>query len=247
MELRGGTHEQDSGRIDAKTTAGVGFEVNTFSIVARCERTGMLGVAMATHAYAVGARCPYVRAGIGAVATQAITDPRLGRLALNLLELGYSASRALEEVAASDPHFAHRQVGIVDRDGNSAARTGEANKDWAGHIARRNFVAMGNFLISARTVEAMAKSFEHTENLELDERLLRAVEAGRGAGGQHRGQRSAAMMVYHREVFPWVDLRVDAHDEPVAELRRIFALFQGVKEYMTIRVPNPELPQPPDA
>jgi uncharacterized Ntn-hydrolase superfamily protein len=224
-----------------------GFEVNTFSIVARCERTGMLGVCQATHAYAVGARCPWVRAGVGAVATQAITDPRLGRLALNLLDLGYSAPRALAEVAASDPHFAHRQVGIVDRDGQSAAQTGSANKDWAGHVTRKNFVAMGNFLISARTVEAMAESFEKTPDLELDERLLRAVEAGRDAGGQHKGQRSAALVVHYREVFPWVDLRVDAHDEPVGELRRIFALFQGVKEYMTLRVPDPELPQPPDA
>ena len=224
-----------------------GFEVNTFSIVARCERTGMLGVGQATHAYAVGARCPWVRAGIGAVATQATTDPRLGRLALNLLDLGYSASRALAEVAASDPHFAHRQVGIVDRDGNAAAQTGAANKDWAGHIAERNFVAMGNFLISARTVEAMAESFRKTEDLELDERLMRAVEAGRDAGGQHKGQRSAALVVHHREVYPWVDLRVDAHHEPVDELRRIFTLFQPVKEYMTVRVPNPEMPQPPDA
>jgi len=224
-----------------------GFEVNTFSIVARCERTGMVGVCQATHAYAVGARCPWVRAGIGAVATQAITDPRLGRLALNLLELGYSAPRALQEVAASDPHFAHRQVGIVDRDGNAVAQTGSANKDWAGHITGPNFVAMGNFLVGARTVEAMAESFQKTESLELDERLLRAVEAGHDAGGQHNGQRSAALVVHWREVFPWVDLRADAHEEPVGELRRIFTLFQGVKEYMTVRVPNPELPPPPDA
>jgi len=151
------------------------------------------------------------------------------------------------DVAASDPHFAHRQVGIVDRDGNAAAQTGSANKDWAGHITGPNFVAMGNFLVGARTVEAMAESFQKTESLELDERLLRAVEAGRDAGGQHNGQRSAALMVHWREVFPWVDLRADAHEEPVGELRRIFTLFQGVKEYMTVRVPNPELPPPPDA
>lgn len=224
-----------------------GFGFTTFSIVARCERTGMLGVAMATHAYAVGARCPYVQAHVGAVATQAVTDPRLGRLALKLLELGYSAQHALAEVVASDPHFCHRQVGIVDRDGNSAAETGGANKDWAGHVTEKNFVAMGNYLMSARTVDAMAESFRATTGLPLDERLLRAVEAGRDAGGQHGGQRSAALLVYHREVFPWVDLRVDAHAEPVAELRRVFGLFQGVKEYMTARVPNPEMPQPPDA
>jgi uncharacterized Ntn-hydrolase superfamily protein len=224
-----------------------GFEFTTFSIVARCERTGMLGVGMATHAYAVGARCSYARAGLGAVATQAVTDPRLGRLALNLLELGYSAPRALAEVVASDPHFAHRQVGIVDRDGNSAAETGKANKDWAGHIARKNFVAMGNYLVGPRTVAAMAESFERTADLELDERLLRAVEAARDAGGQHKGQRSAALLVYDREVYPWVDLRVDAHDEPIGELRRVSGLFQSVKRYFTVRVPDPETAPPPDA
>lgn len=224
----------------------IGVEFHTFSIVARCERTGMLGVAMATHAYAVGARCPWVRAGLGAVATQALTDPRLGPLAMNLLGLGYSAPAALAEVVRSDPHFAHRQVGIVDRDGNSAAETGSANKPWAGHFTGRNFVAMGNYLISARTAEAMAESFQATESLELDERLLRAIEAGRDAGGQHGGQRSAALIVHDREIFPWVDLRVDAHDEPVGELRRVFQLFQSVKMYFTRRVANPELPPPPD-
>ena len=224
-----------------------GFEFHTFSITARCERTGMLGVALATHAYAVGARCPHVRAGVGAVATQATTDPRLGILALNLLEMGFSAAKALAEVAASDPHFKHRQVGIVDRDGNSAAETGSANLGWAGHIVGRNFVAMGNYLMSARTVEAMAESFESTKALDLDERLLRAIEAGRDAGGQHGGQRSAALLVYNREPFPWVDLRVDLHQEPVGELRRIFDLFQGVKEHYTLRAMDPERPAPADA
>src|SRR5687767_5788505 len=108
-------------------------EFNTFTIVGRCGRTGMLGVGIATHAYAVGARCPFVRAGLGAVATQATTDPRLGGFALNLLETGYSAEKALEVVVASDRHPAFHQIGIVDRDGNSAACTGASNKDWAGH------------------------------------------------------------------------------------------------------------------
>lgn len=226
-----------------------GFEYHTFSITARCERTGMLGVALATHAYAVGARCPHVRAAVGAVATQANTDPRLGILALNLLAMGYSAPRALAEVAASDPHFEHRQVAIVDHDGNSAAQTGSANLDWAGHIIGRNFVAMGNYLTSARTAEAMAQSFQSTEGLglDLDERLLRAIEAGRDAGGQHKGQRSAALLVHNRESFPWVDLRVDLHEEPVGELRRIFDLFQGVKEHYTLRAIDPARPAPADA
>jgi uncharacterized Ntn-hydrolase superfamily protein len=222
-------------------------EFNTFTIVGRCERSGMLGVGIATHAYAVGARCPFVRAGLGAVATQATTDPRLGRFALNLLETGYSAEKALETVAASDRYGMHHQIGIVDRDGNSAACTGSANKDWAGHRIGKNFVAMGNYLTSSRTVEAIAESFGSTGALELDERLLRAIEAGRDAGGQRNGQRSAALIVHHREVYSWVDLRVDASEEPIAELRRIHGLFSPLKEHFTLRASDPTLPPVPDA
>lgn len=222
-------------------------EFNTFTIVGRCERTGMLGVGIATHAYAVGARCPFVRAGLGAVATQATTDPRLGRFALNLLETGYSAEKALELVAASDRYPAYHQIGIIDRDGNSAACTGASNKDWAGHKTGKNFVAMGNYLTSSRTVEAIATSFESTGGLELDERLLRAIEAGRDAGGQRNGQRSAALIVHYREVYSWVDLRVDASAEPIAELRRIHGLFSPLKEHFTRRAVDPTLPPVPDA
>lgn len=223
------------------------IEWNTFSIVGRCERTGMLGVGIATHAYAVGSRCPFVRARLGAVATQAITDPRLGPSALHLLETGYSAHQALEVLVASDHHRAHHQIGIVDRDGNSAARTGEANKDWAGHLTGKNFVAMGNYLTSSRTAEAIAASFESSGELELDERLLRAIEAGRDAGGQRNGQRSAALIVHHREVYSWVDLRVDASAEPIAELRRIHGLFSPLREHFTRRAVDPTLPAIPDA
>ena len=109
-----------------------GIDFHTFSIMGRCRRTGALGVGITTRSMAVASRCPYVAANIGAVATQASTDPRLGRLALRLLEQGFSAPKVLEEVAASDPYIEHRQIGIVDRDGNSAARTGSENKDWAG-------------------------------------------------------------------------------------------------------------------
>jgi uncharacterized Ntn-hydrolase superfamily protein len=223
------------------------FEFNTFSLVGRCERTGMLGIGIATHAYAVGSRCVFVRSNLGAVATQATTDPRLGPLGLNLLRLGYSASKVVSELETSDQYPDHHQIGVVDRDGNSDARTGKANKAWAGHIAGKNFVAMGNYLVSAGTVDALAESFNSTVELDLDERLLRAIEAGRDAGGQHGGQRSSALLVCHREVFPLVDLRVDAHTEPIAELRRVFELFRGLRDYFTLRVANPELQQPPDA
>ena len=221
-----------------------GISFHTFSIMGRCPRTGALGVGITTRSMAVASRCPYVQANIGAVATQASTNPRLGRLALRLLEQGFSAPKVLEEVAASDPYIEHRQIGIVDRDGNSAARTGSENKDWAGHITGRDYVAMGNVLLGEHVAEAIARGFEESEDEVLEERLLRAIEAGRDAGGQHGGQRSSGLVVFDREVFSRTDLRVDLHDEPVGELRRVYNEFAPLMEYFTLRAADPTIPSP---
>lgn len=217
---------------------------NTFTIVGRCERTGMLGVGITSHAFAVGSRCPFVQAHVGAVATQATTDPRLGRLALQLLAMGYSAPKVVEEVTSSDRFPESHQLGVVDRDGNAAADTGSGTMAWTGHLTGRNFVSMGNNLIGAPTIEAMARSFEADAARDLDERLLRALAAGRDAGGQNGGQRSAGLLVYKDEVFPWLDIRVDAHDEPIGELARVFELFQPFKSHYAARVAKPDPPEP---
>jgi len=219
-----------------------GIDFHTFSITARCERTGRLGVAIATRAIAVASRCPFVKANVGAVATQASTDPRLGRTALNLLEMGYAAPKVLKELEASDPYIEYRQLAVVDRDGNSAARTGSENKDWAGHITGRDYVAMGNVLLGVHVAEAMAMTFEDSKDQDLEERLMLAVEAGRDAGGQHGGQTSSGLLVYDREVFPWVDLRVDLHEEPIAELRRILEVYKPQAEYFNLRAADPTIP-----
>ena len=221
-----------------------GIEFHTFSITARCERTGRLGVAIATKAIAVASRCPFVKASVGAVATQASTDPRLGHTALHLLELGYSAPKTLAELEASDPYIEHRQLAIVDRDGNAAARTGKNNRDWAGHITERNYVAMGNVLLGKHVAEAIARAFEDSLDEDLEERLMRAIEAGRDAGGQHGGQTSAGLLVYDREVFPWVDLRVDLHEEPIGELRRILEIYKPQAEFFNLRPSDPTIPSP---
>lgn len=217
---------------------------NTFTIIGRCARTGMLGVAITSHAFAVGSRCPFVQARVGALATQATTDPRLGQLALNLLAMGYSADKVVNEVASSDRFPESHQLGVVDRDGNSAAATGAATMAWTGHITGLNFVSMGNNLVGEPTISAMARSFEADPNEDLDVRLLQALEAGRHAGGQNGGQRSAAVLVYKDEVFPWLDLRVDAHDEPIGELARLFGLFEPFKSHYAARVAKPDLPEP---
>lgn len=218
-----------------------GIEFSTFSITARCPRTGRFGVAITTHAMAVTSRCPWVKSGVGAVTTQASTDPRLGPLGLRLLEMGFSAGKVLRELEASDPYIEHRQLAVVDRDGRAAARTGRENRDWAGHHVGDGFVAMGNALISERTCAAMVEAFQASTVEDLAERLLRAIEAGRDAGGQHDGQRSAGLIVYDREVFPRVDLRVDLHAEPVGELRRIFDEYRPLTDYYTLRAANPTI------
>jgi uncharacterized Ntn-hydrolase superfamily protein len=212
----------------------------TFAVAARCSRTGRFGVAISTHPLAVASRCPYIAPGYGIVVTMARTDPRLGHLGLNLLRLGYSAQRTLDEIAASDPGIEWRQVCVIDRDGNAAARTGSLNKDWAGAIVRRDLVAMGNYLTSERTAGAMAESWDATAKLDLEDRLLAALEAGRDAGGQVGGQSSSGLLSYDREVFSYCDLRVDHHAEPIGELRRIYDLHKPLIPYYYGRPGRPD-------
>src|SRR5499427_8429955 len=149
-----------------------GIEFTTFSLIGRCERTGVLGVAIATSEMAVGSRCIHVAPGVGAVVCQASTNPRLGHLGLDLMRAGYSALRALEEIAASDTHVERRQLGCVDISGHAAGRTGAGNRPWAGHRAARNVVAAANAVVGAGVVDAMFESFQTNPDRPLWERLL---------------------------------------------------------------------------
>lgn len=213
----------------------------TFSITARCLRSGRLGVAIATRAMAVASRCPFVRAGIGAVTTQAYTDPRLGSTGIRLLALGFSARKVLHDLLESDAHHQHRQLGVVDRDGGTAAHTGSANHAWAGHRVAPHAVILGNGLAGPGVADAMMEAFHSGGGEDLEARLLRALEAGRDAGGQPEGQRSSGLLVYGTDPYPWVDLRVDEHAEPVGELRRIYTLYEPLREYFSLRPGRPEL------
>ena len=198
----------------------------TFSIVARCPRTGMLGVSTSSKALATGGAVPYCRAGVGAIASQSFTNPYLGIDGLTLLEQGLTAARALERVIESDRGRDLRQVAIVDRDGHTAAYTGVKCIPWAGQVEGGSYVCLGNILASEEVAKAMALAFEVSVDEELPERLLRALEAGQEAGGDRRGRQSAAIRVIHTEEYPYCDLRVDDHPDPVAELRRVFTVFQ---------------------
>jgi uncharacterized Ntn-hydrolase superfamily protein len=204
----------------------------TFSIVARCPRTGMLGVGTSSKALAAGAMVPYCRAGVGAVASQSFTNPYLGIDGLTLLEQGLIARRALERLIEGDQGRDLRQVAIVDRDGNTAAYTGGKCISWAGQVEGGGYVCLGNILTGEEVVKAMALAYESSIDEELPERLLRAVEAGQEAGGDRRGRQSAGLRVVHTEEYPYCDLRVDDHPDPVAELRRVFTIFQREEPFL---------------
>jgi len=198
----------------------------TFSIVARCPRTGMLGVATSSKALSAGGMVPYCRANVGAIASQSFVNPYLGIDGLALLEQGLPAERALERLIEGDPGRDLRQVGIVDAEGRVAAYTGSRCIPWAGHVFGGGYVCLGNILVSQTVVTAMARAFEAAPAEDLPERLMRALEAGQEAGGDRRGRQSAGMMVVHQEEYPWIDIRVDDHEEPVPELRRIFEIYK---------------------
>src|ERR671914_1136590 len=149
----------------------------TFTALGRCPRTGRLGVAATTGEMAIGSRALHALANVGAVATQASTDPRLGPLALKLLELGYPAQRVLDELAASDPHIEYRQLGIVDRWGHTAVRTGANNSAWRGEIIGDGWLVMGNAVLDG-VVEAMAEAMRTSVEYDIELRLMKAIDAG---------------------------------------------------------------------
>ena len=198
------------------------MEINTFSIVARCERTGQVGAAVASAGSAVGAMCLFARAGVGAVSSQSWCNPYLAFDGLDLMEQGMGAQEVCDKLLAEDPGREIRQVGYVDANGGSAAFTGNKCARWKGHIIGPNFSSQGNLLVGDETVQAMAETFQRLEALDLAERLIAALEAGDAAGGDARGKQGAAVMVMHTERYPLVDLRADEHRHPVVELRRIY-------------------------
>ena len=220
-----------------------GIDFHTFSVIGRCARTGMLGVAITTSDLCVGSRCPYVRPRVGAASTQATTDPRLGPRLLDLMAESRSPEDAIKQLQSEDPHIERRQLGVVAWDGESCARTGERNMPWAGHVAARDHVAMGNGLAGEEVARAMSRTFERLEAEDLAERLLRSLEAGQQAGGEARDMtpyHSAALLVYGFESFSRVDLRIDEHPTPIVELRRIFDLYRPKIDYFTLRASDPE-------
>jgi len=195
----------------------------TFSIAGRCTKSGAFGVAITTSSIAVGARCPHARAGVGAVATQNVTDPNLGPLLLDLMEQGMSAAAAIDKVVSGRPHADYRQLTAVDRNGLSATWSGSHILGTHGVSERHDCVAAGNLLKSADLPRVMTDAFAANAGQHLAERLLRALEAGLDSGGEEGPVHSAALIVYHEQAFPLVSLRVDWDDDnPIRFLRRLW-------------------------
>lgn len=204
------------------------LKLNTFSITARCARTGQLGVAVSTKVPAVGMLCPFVQSGVGAIASQSFVNPYLGIRGLEYLQAGHSALETLNRLKEFDDGIEYRQLGIVDHQGNSAAFTGNQCDTWNGHVTGPNFAIAGNMLVGEATLVAMRDSFEQSIELPLVERLIHALQAGQNAGGDKRGRQSAAVKVFSTEEYPLIDLRVDEHTDPVPELKRIYEVAKDV-------------------
>ena len=200
--------------------------IATFSIVAFDPETDSLGVAVQSKFLAVGSVVPWARAGVGAVATQAMANYNYGPHGLDLMSEENTAKQTVEALTSADEDREHRQVGIVDARGRAATFTGSECFDWAGGVTGEHYAAQGNILVGKETVEAMAKAYEEADG-DLAARLLRALDAGQGAGGDSRGKQSAALLVvregrgYGGDNDRVVDLRVDDHPEPIRELIRI--------------------------
>jgi len=202
----------------------------TFSMVARCKKTGELGVCVSTAVPAVGSVVPHVELDVAAIATQATTNVMYGVKGLQLIKLGLSPSNALDALLREDDRREVRQVIMVDKDGRTAAFTGRETVEWRGHLTGMNYATAGNMLVGPQVIEAMAKTFESTDG-PLEERLMRVLEAGQNAGGDKRGRVSAALLVMKHfkpdSLRPWIDLRVDEHPDPVRELRRVYEVFKA--------------------
>jgi uncharacterized Ntn-hydrolase superfamily protein len=212
----------------------------TFSIAGRCARTGMLGVVVTTSSMAVGSRCAWAEADVGAVLTQHRTDPRLGPRILERLKDGDSPETVVGDLERNEPNLGWRQLVVLDAAGKGAVFNGAKITSVQNAKVGRNCAAAGNILRNTDVVDALVSTFEASEDQPLAERLMRAIEAGEAAGGELKQLKSAALLVVHRESFPFVDLRVDLNSQPLVELRFLWELYQPSAQDYVVRAVDPD-------
>ncbi|RON76752.1 fimbrial assembly protein FimA [Pseudomonas chlororaphis] len=213
----------------------------TFSIVGRCAETGQLGIAISSSSIAVGARCPWLRSGVGAVSSQNITLPALGPQVLDGLGEGLAPAQALDQALTRNGYSQYRQVAVVDARGRTAVFSGNHALGINNAVAGEQCVAAGNLLASSAVIERMVEAFESSEGC-LAARLLSALQAGQDAGGEAGAVHSAALSVVGELVWPIVDLRVDwAEANPIGELHRLWGAYEPQLQGYLTRALNPTL------
>lgn len=197
----------------------------TISIAARCARTGAFGVAISSSSPAVGARCPNVRAGVGAVSSQNVTDPRLGPALLDALASGLDAQTALNKISATATHPEFRQLTVVDKDGNSSVYSGAKSLGINAEVTDVDVAAAGNLLANDNVIQEMVNEFKAGADKELADRLISCLEAGVRAGGEAGPVHSAAVLVATNVDWPSTNLRVDWDDDPIRKLRETYTVW----------------------
>jgi len=212
----------------------------TFSVVGMCRQTGMFGAAVTTSSIGVGSRCPFARAGVGAVLTQHRTDPRLGPRGLELLAAGQSARQVMAALVQDNPTIGWRQLAIIDTQGETAYYHGDRISSVHAAAQGHAVCAIGNILRSEDVPQAMVEAFGQEPEAHLAERLLRALDAGLKAGGELKQVKSAALVVVHEQPFPLVDLRVELDPQPLAELRFLWELYRPQLELYLRRAIDPD-------
>jgi uncharacterized Ntn-hydrolase superfamily protein len=212
----------------------------TFSLVGMCRRTGMFGAAVTTSNMNVGTRCPYAKAGVGAVLTQNRTDNRLGPKGIELLDQGLSAKEVIQGLVADNPTIGWRQLAVIDRNGNTAFHHGDKITSIHAAAEADGCCAIGNIIRNDKVPQAMIDAFMAVPNSHLAERLLQGLEAGLAAGGELKQVKSAALLVVHEQDFPYVDLRVEFDRDPLAELRFLWEAYQPQMDRFVTQVIDPD-------
>ena len=210
----------------------------TFSLIARCARTGQFGMVIASSSPAVAARCAHVRAGVGAVASQNVTDPGLGPLVLDQVQAGLSAPEALAQVVAGRAHIDYRQLLVIDAQGRTAIHSGGQVLGLWGEAAGKDCAAGGNLLADEAVPQAMVAAFEATAG-DLGERLMAALEAGLRAGGEAGPVHSAGLKLADRLSWPLADLRIDWADDPIGMLRAAWEVYRPQMQAYVQRATDP--------
>jgi uncharacterized Ntn-hydrolase superfamily protein len=212
----------------------------TFSIAGRCARTGMLGAAVTTSSIAVGSRCTFAAAGVGAALTQHATDPRLGPLMLDQLRRGHTVQEAIDTAVGGTPRSDWRQLAVINRNGQTAGFSGASVKLERAEAHGRDCVALANIVRSERIPAAMVKAFEASPEAPLASRLIAALDAGEAAGSEFKPLVSAGLLIAYREVFPYVDLRVDSDADPIRTLQRLWHEYEPMADLFVARAVHPD-------